>query len=148
LQYDWIMNSATTSHICIICDAFIDYTPLKDSTVKGLGDPVTAYEQGTVIVNFAVNGNMICHQLRDVLHMPDAPNCLLSIPCIDKAQGHVEMKEGECIIKDKRGIIIGKSSLSGRLYILETQTQFFSQEKTNYTAPNKLTWNQWHQLYE
>jgi hypothetical protein len=79
--------------------------------------------------------------------MPDAPNCLLSIPHIDEAQRHVEMKGGECIIKDKREIIIGKGNLSGRLYILEAQTQFPSQEKANYAASNKLTWDQWHQLY-
>ena len=87
---------------------------------------------------------MICHQLRDVLHMPDAPNCLLSIPRIDEAQGHVEMQGGKCTIKDKNGIIIGKGNLSGRLYILEAKTQFPSQEKANYAASNKLTWDQWH----
>ena len=42
-QYDWILDSATTSHICAIHDAFFDYIPLKDSTIKGLGDPVTAH---------------------------------------------------------------------------------------------------------
>ena len=85
-QYDWILDSATTSHICAIRNAFIDYTPLKDSTIKGLGDPVMAHGRGTILVNFAVNGKMIRHQLRDVLHVPDAPNCRLSIPCIDEAQ--------------------------------------------------------------
>ena len=62
-----------------------------------------------------------------------------NIPRIDEAQGHVEMKGGECILKDKKRIIIGKGSLSERLYILEAQTQFPSQEKTNYAASNKLT---------
>ena len=146
-QYDWILDSATTSHICVIHDTFVNYIPLKDSTIKGLGDPVTAHGCGTIIVNFAINGNTICHQLHDMLHVPDAPNCLLSIPCIDEAQGHVEMQDGKCIIKDKNEIIIGKGSLSERLYILEAQTQFLSQEKANYTASNKLTWDQWHQLY-
>ena len=37
-----------------------------------------------------------------MLHVPDAPNCLLSIPRIDEAQGHVEMQKGECIIKEKK----------------------------------------------
>ena len=123
-QYDWILDSATTSHVCTIRDAFIDYTPLKDSTIKGLGDPVTAHGRGTVIVDFTINGKTIHHQLRDVLHMPDAPNCLLSIPRIDEAQGPVEMQGGECKIKDKNGIAIGKGNLSGRLYIMEARTQF------------------------
>ena len=59
-QYDWILDSATASHICVICDAFIDYTPLKDSTIKGLGDPVMAHRCGTVLVDFAVNGTGTC----------------------------------------------------------------------------------------
>jgi hypothetical protein len=79
--------------------------------------------------------------------VPDAPNCLLSILHIDKTHEHVKMKEGKCIIKDKKGIIIGKGSLSERLYILKAQTQFQSQKKANYVASNKLTWDQWHQLY-
>ena len=120
-QYDWILDSATTSHICTIQDAF---TSLKDSTIKGLGDPVTAHGCGTIIVDFTIKGKMIHHQLCDVLHVPDAPNCLLSIPCIDEAQGHVEMQGGECKIKDKNGIFIGKGNLSWRLYIMEARTQF------------------------
>ena len=112
---------------------------IKDSTIKGLGDPVTAHGHGTVIVDFTINGKTICHQLCNVLHVPDAPNCLLSIPHIDEAQGLVEMHGGECKIKDKNGIVIGKGNLSGRLYIMEARTQFQSQEKANYTASNKLT---------
>ena len=118
-QYDWILDSATTSHICAMCDAFIDYIPLKDSTIKGLGNPVTAHGCRTVLVDFIINGKTIRHKLHDVLHMPGAPNCLLSVPRIDKAQGHVEFRNRECILKDKKGNIIGKGNLFNRLYILE-----------------------------
>ena len=79
-KYDWVLDSATTSHICGIRDAFIDYTPLKDSTIKGLGTPVTAHGRGTVLVDFPLNGKTIRHQLHDTLYVPDAPNCLVSIP--------------------------------------------------------------------
>ena len=44
-----------------------------------------AHGCGTILVDFAINGKMICHQLCDVLHVPDAPNCLLSIPHINEA---------------------------------------------------------------
>ena len=79
LQYDWILDLATTSHICVICNSFINYIPLKDHTIKGLGDPVTAHGCGTVLVDFPINRKMIHHQLCDVLHVPDAPNCLCII---------------------------------------------------------------------
>jgi len=147
-QYDWVLDSATTSHICTIRDAFTDYTSLKNSTIQGLGsDPVTAHGRGTILVDFAVNGETIRHQLRDVLHVPGAPNCLLSVPRIDEAQGHVEFSNGECTLKDKKGNTIGKGSLFDRLYILKARAQLTSQEKANYASPEKLSWDQWHRIF-
>jgi hypothetical protein len=97
-----------------------------------------------VLVDFALNGKTICHKLHDVLHMPGALNCLLSVPRIDEAQGHVEFSNGGCTLKDKRGNTIGKGSLFDRLYILKAQAQLTSHEKANYASSNKLTWDQWH----
>ena len=37
LCYDWILDSATTSHICTTREAFTDYTPLQISPIYGLG---------------------------------------------------------------------------------------------------------------
>ena len=36
-HYDWILDSATTSHICTTREAFTDYTPLQISPIYGLG---------------------------------------------------------------------------------------------------------------
>lgn len=36
-QYDWYFDTATTSHICTQRDAFIDYYPLHNSTIDGIG---------------------------------------------------------------------------------------------------------------
>ena len=37
--------------------------------------------------------------------------------------------------------------VDGRLYIMEARIQFWSQEKANYAASNKLTWDQLHRLF-
>lgn len=77
-KYNWLFDCGTTSHICTQQDAFIDYFPLYNSTIKGIGLMLaTAMGKGTIKINMSVNGQMITHKLQDVLHVPDAPNCLL-----------------------------------------------------------------------
>ena len=78
-KYDWYFDTATTSHICTQHDAFIEYYPLKNVTINGIGPkPAIPTGRGTVIVNFSVEGKIIPHRLSNVLHVPNAANCLLS----------------------------------------------------------------------
>lgn len=62
-KYDWLLDSGTTSHICNNREAFQDYTPITNVDVKGIGGETKAPGRGTAIVNFAVNGKTIRHQL-------------------------------------------------------------------------------------
>jgi hypothetical protein len=79
-QKDWILDSGTTSHICTIKDAFINYIPSNDATITGIGPEGTpALGIGTVAINFDIEGKQIRHLLRNTLHAPNAPNCLVSI---------------------------------------------------------------------
>ena len=60
LKLDWILDSEMTSHICMTCDAFGDYTRLSNVTVQGVGKGQAKVEgQGTVIVNFSVKEKII-----------------------------------------------------------------------------------------
>jgi len=36
LYYDWLMDSATTSHICNDCEAFATYKPLTNVPIQGV----------------------------------------------------------------------------------------------------------------
>jgi hypothetical protein len=38
LYYDWLANSATTSHITNRCDIFVTYEPIQDTLITGIGD--------------------------------------------------------------------------------------------------------------
>lgn len=144
-KYDWLLDSGTTSHICTARDAFTEYYPLTNSTILGIGPgSAKAQGRGTVIVHMSVNGTIKRHQLRDVLHVPEAPNCLLSVSRLDDPKGHMEFKDGLCILKDKNNRVMGIGHKLQRLYLLDARAQLLGQERTNYASANKLSWDQWH----
>ena len=143
----WIQQPLPTS-AWLIHDAFINYIPLKYSTIKGLGDPVMAHRQGTILVDFVINGKMICHQLWEVLHICAwCPKLSFIHPSYWWGTGTCGNARWRIYIKGQKGNYHWEGSLSRRLYILEAKTQFPSQEKANYAASNKLTCDQWHRLY-
>jgi hypothetical protein len=144
-QFDWIFDTGSTSHICTQRDAFIDYYPLQNSTITGIGPtPATAIGKGTVMVHMSINRQTIPHRLRDVLHVPNAPNCLLSATRFDDAGGKFEGGNGKCLLKDKTNNIVAEGIRVGRLYLLNGRAQLLGQERTNYAATPKLSWDQWH----
>ena len=51
-EYDWLLNSGTTSHICTIRDAFAKFPPIKEmlNGVSKKGTPVTGH--GTIRIKF------------------------------------------------------------------------------------------------
>ena len=53
---DWLLDLATTSHICMNRAAFITYKPINDVTVQGVGSAARVHSIGIVAVNFNVNG--------------------------------------------------------------------------------------------
>jgi hypothetical protein len=101
-------------------EAFTDYIPLRDATIQGLGfHPITAQGRGTVIVNFNVDGKLIRHTLREVLHTPDAENCLLSISRFDAGGGDILFKDGKAILRNKNSQTVGIGRVKNRLYLLD-----------------------------
>ncbi|KAJ2913904.1 hypothetical protein MD484_g6523, partial [Candolleomyces efflorescens] len=118
-KLDWFADSCTTSHICTTREAFTTYTPLKNATVSGIGsNPAVTCGRGTITVNFAVDGKTMQHTLQNVLHVPEAPNCLLSIPRLDESGGWAEMKGGKCTLRDKTNRVIGYGWKVNRMYKL------------------------------
>ena len=145
-KYDWVLDSATTSHICTTRDAFIDYEPLK-SEVDGVGGSAMTQGRGTVAVNFKFDGQSIKHILRNVLHVPKAPNCLLSIPRLAIGGGRVEFNGNGCQLYDKTNRVIGKGKLMNMLYLLDAHAELPNWESTQYAPIRAHSWDQWHRLY-
>jgi transposase InsO family protein len=147
-KFDWILDSGTTSHICTARDAFTEYYPTPGATLKGVGPGEVAVEgRGIVNLRFEVDGKILNHQLRNTLHVPSAPNCLLSLSRFDEAGGRSETGGGTCWLKDRDGKIVGKGYKHNRLYLLAARATLLRQERTNYASSPKLTWDQWHRRY-
>ena len=92
----WVLDSATTSHISNNRRTFTDYQVLTNATVKGIGkEPASAAGRGTVMIEFNVDGKKFQHRMKDVLHVPEAPNCLLSVARFEESGGTVYFKKGK-----------------------------------------------------
>jgi len=147
-KYDWFLDSASTSHICTIREAFTEYHPLTNSTICGIGTaPAVALGCGTISVNFDVNGKIITHQLKNVLYVPEAKNCLLSLGRFNEGDGHVVFKDRKCTLYGKKGNIVGMGTKQGGLFLLSARAQLGGQERANIAASKHLTWDQWHRCF-
>ena len=143
---EWILDSATSSHISNNRMAFVDYFPLKDSTVKGIGkEPATAAGIGTILLDFNVDNKTIGHQIKNVLHVPEAPNSLLSVSRFDEAGGTIDFKDGKCFLRNKGGQLVGTGVKQDRLYLLGAKTRVVAESA--HAASTSKSWNEWHKLY-
>ncbi|KAJ3521915.1 hypothetical protein NMY22_g12109 [Coprinellus aureogranulatus] len=142
----WHLDSGTTSHICTTRDAFQNYSPLQNATVRGVGPDVATVEgTGSVILKFQVGNDVIAHSIKDVLHVPGAPHCLLSVSRFDEAGGEVGFRKGECVLRDKDGKVVGTGRKEERLYKLDARA-VLTQDRANLAAPDAKTWDQWHRV--
>ena len=71
IYYDWLADSATTSHITHQREAFINYTPLGNISITGVGGKKAVIAgHGTVeLVSIYNNQHYVIH-LQNVLHVP------------------------------------------------------------------------------
>ena len=84
-----------------------------------------------MIVNFKVDGKLIRHVLHEVLHAPDADNCLLSISRFDAGGGDIHFKTGEAILWNKNKQTVGIGKVINRLYLLDAQVELPGMERAN-----------------
>ena len=70
--YNWLTDSATTSHVYNRCEAFTSFHLLTATTVTGVGNLVTkAKGRGTVELTSWCNGHKFILQLENVLYIPN-----------------------------------------------------------------------------
>ena len=142
----WVLDSATTSHISNNRRTFIDYQVLTNATVKGIGkEPASAAGRGTVMIEFNVDGKKFQHRMRDVLHVPEAPNCLLSVARFEESGGTVYFKKGKCYLHTKNDQLVGHGARRDRLYLMDAQAKVV-QEYAQITRVGK-SWNDWHRRF-
>jgi hypothetical protein len=147
-NYDWLLDSGTTTHICKNRNEISNYTALANTTISGLSKTKAIAEgRGTVTLSFSVNNQVVQHKLNDVLHVPEAPNSLLSVSRFDEIGGKVIHQDGKCELRSSTGQLIGTGRKINRLYLLDARAELGENNQANFAAPKKLTWDQWHRRY-
>ena len=104
----WVLDLGTSVHISNDRQTFVEYHMLKDSTIKGIGkEPVRAASRGMVIMKFNVKGKMFQHCMKDVLYVPEAENCLLSVSHFEEGGGTILFKDSRCFLRMKDNRLVG-----------------------------------------
>ena len=71
IYYDWLADTATTSHITHQREAFTDYTPMGNSFITGVGGKeAIIMGRGTVELKSTCNNTEYILPLENVLHVP------------------------------------------------------------------------------
>ncbi|KAG2006925.1 hypothetical protein CC2G_015317 [Coprinopsis cinerea AmutBmut pab1-1] len=143
----WYLDSGTTSYICTNRDAFIDFIPLQNTTVQGIGPESAIVEgSGSIILNFRTDGTITPHLIRDVLFVPSAPNCLLSLSRFDDGGGVVHFGGGTCRLLDGNGSVVGTGRKVDRLYKLDAEAELHQNKSFFSGANGKKAWDDWHRI--
>ena len=89
LYYDWLCDSAMTSHVSNRHEAFKIFHLLTGTQVSGVGNvKAKAKGQGTVELMSSYDGHNYILKLENVLYIPTNCNNLISFGRWDKAGGH------------------------------------------------------------
>jgi hypothetical protein len=120
ILYDWLADSATTSHIMHQHEAFTSYTPWRTCrSITGVGGKeVLIAGRGTVELSSTCNGQQYTLLLLNVLHMPRTQNNLLLLGRWDAAGGNYFGGKGSITLVTKDG-----RHVAGRMPGLATYTE-------------------------
>ena len=120
IWYDWVADTATTSHITHQREAFINYTPSNNTSVIGVGGKkVKIAGRGTVILISTFNGQRYILRLEDVIHVPEQTNNLISLGRWDKSGGTYTGGKGKITLTTNNGVQIARGmQLTNNLYKL------------------------------
>lgn len=139
IYYDWLADTATTSHVTNMRDAFISFQSLQNTPVDGVGG-ATAYAKGrgTIELKSEVNGNTYTLTLKNVLYIPTNPHNLLSLGRWDASGEYYNGGNGQLSLKTKNGQTVAKGiKINNHLYKMNKLTV----RKSGLTYPIKETTN-------
>src|SRR5712691_4155566 len=147
--YDWLGDTGTTSHITHRRDAFVTYEPLPKLAVSGVGGMQSfAIARGTVYLQSECDGVIHILQLKNVLHIPNNANSLLSLGSWEEQTGRsIVIKNGKLTLLTKDGIAVARGiRLSNRLYQMSfALSKAPADADFSFNAQShKPTWETWH----
>jgi hypothetical protein len=125
LFYDWLADSATTSHVTHEQSAFTSYTPMKNASVIGVGGKQSMIAgQGTVELISTCNGKQYILYLQRVLHVPGTRNNLILLEKWDKVEGRYIGENGTITLINRHGEHVAEGNrITNDLYKMQVKVK-------------------------
>ena len=142
--YNWLGDTATTSHVFNQYDAFIDFQS-ENPKVKGVTNlKAMAKGRGTITVQAITDGQKKNCTLKNVLYIPSNQTNLFFPGSWETNGSYFKAKNNILSLKQKNGqtIIKGKK-LKPNLDHLNLQI-IRPENKVNIVQENKMSWTTWH----
>jgi hypothetical protein len=156
IYYDWLGDSASTSHVANRRDAFKSFQPLADTIVSGVGDKKTkAKGRGTVELKSSFKGRKYTLELQNVLYIPTNRNNLISLGRWDKAGGSYKGGGGLLTLITRSGTPVGQGiQVENNLYkmnveLCEPAIKFTEEISPQcfITSEPAQNWETWHKRF-
>ena len=156
--YDWLADSATTSHICNQKEAFVSYKPVTGKTVAGVSNNKAIIEgRGTIELESIYKNDKYLLRLENVLYIPSNRNNLISLGRWDDAGGRYTGGGGGIIFitKDGKHVVKG-TKIDNNLYKMKVSIRKPGATISKLTTCTPQTfqateptqsWEIWHRRY-
>jgi hypothetical protein len=156
IYYEWLGDSATTSHVSNRREAFTTFQPLPGITVSGVGDIKTeARGRGTVELKSTYNSRDYILKLKNVLYILTNRNNLISLGKWDKAGGYYKGGGGALTLITKDGTPVTRGTqIENHLYKMEVAINKPNATFANEVNPQSFVinepaqnWETWHKRF-
>jgi len=150
----WIVDSGCSRHMTFCKEAFTEYsalnTPIRVNTASGAC--ITAIAEGTIQLSVAVNGAKRTVALTKVLHVPKLTGSLISVLQLQDKGITVRTTvgpEGNKLLIELQGSIVGVASRFGRAYALDSTLQGLGARHSSLKATigDPATAQLWHRRF-
>jgi gag-polypeptide of LTR copia-type/Integrase core domain/GAG-pre-integrase domain len=158
IYYDWLADSATTSHVCNRREAFHSFHQLTATKVTGVGNTsVEAQGRGTIELVSNYNNREYILELHNVLYIPKNNNNLIALGKWDKDGRKFKGENGILTLYATNGVPVAQGSKVGnnlykmKVAIRDTKvsTPKAIQIKPHIFSLNGTTqnWETWHRRF-
>ena len=121
IYYDWLADTATTSHVSNCFEAFRSFKLLNEAKVTGVGNTFAQVKgRDTIKIESQIDGQKFIIELNDVLYIPSNKQNLFSLGHWYTAGSQYVGRKGQItlITKDGKRVAKGKK-ISNNLYKMD-----------------------------
>jgi len=151
IYYDWLADTATTSHITHRRDAFITYETIPEVPISGVGGLKTyAISRGRVNLQSECDGKIYILELHDILHVPGNRNNLLSLGRWEVAGRSYRACDGilDLLMKEGKPIARGVKVRNNLYKVTFKHAPETAHSDCAFSAASPpQTWETWHQRF-